>query len=104
MPEVGCCPKCGGPLLAEAGTVFCPVCAMRAAFEAEGKDPELGGPAQGSSIVGDGGQITERLANPGKAAGEATRAPRIRYFGDYELLEEIARAAWAWFIGRGRSA
>ena len=71
--------------------MFCPVCAMRAAFGAEGKEPEPGGPEQRSSIVRDGNQITKGLANPDKVAGEATRAPRIRYFGDYELLEEIAR-------------
>jgi hypothetical protein len=28
----------------------------------------------------------------------------IRYFGDYELLEEIGRAAWAWSIARDTSA
>ena len=36
-------------------------------------------------------QIGDATVGPEGSAGAPTALPRIRYFGDYELLEEIAR-------------
>jgi serine/threonine-protein kinase len=91
MPEAGRCPKCGATLLAEVDAVFCPACAMRAAFEAEGHDPERVGRAIEPSGVLTEDEDSEQPGKPEIAAAAATRAPKTRRFGDYELLEEIAR-------------
>lgn len=64
---------------------------MRAAFEAEGHDPERVDPATDASRAGTDDQNSEQPGNSGIAAGAAARAPGRRRFGDYELLEEIAR-------------
>ncbi|HXP60566.1 MAG TPA: tetratricopeptide repeat protein [Dongiaceae bacterium] len=56
------CPDCGSPIPAGAPAGFCPRCEMAGAIE---------------------------LAPPSEAAPAAVKT--LRYFGDYELLEEIAR-------------
>ncbi len=46
-----------------------------------------------------------RLADPGQTAAFDTASflpPTVRYFGDYGLLEEIARGAWGSCTGPGR--
>src|SRR5262245_56015370 len=72
MAETRCCPTCGAPLRVEAGTVSCPACAMRGALESVG----VGAEKDISSIENPKSQIPN---------------PKVRYFGDYELLDEIAR-------------
>src|SRR5262245_21813402 len=71
MPELPRCPKCGALLLIDAGEAFCPTCVLRGAFAAPADDLE---PVS---------------TDPQQSLGSP--APRLRYFGDYELLEEIAR-------------
>ena len=61
MPDPVVCESCGASLVADAPCGLCPSCLLRTAMET-GADPRL----------------TPYL-------------PRLRYFGDYELLEEIAR-------------
>src|SRR5262245_39924245 len=71
MADARCCPTCGAPLRMEAGEASCPACAMRGALEINSQGPEP--PAE--------------IANP----KSQIQNPKVRYFGDYELLEEIAR-------------
>src|SRR5947208_12127153 len=71
MAELQRCLKCGAPLLQDASESSCPACAMRGAFAADADEP-----------VGDGLGVGDE---------SKIRNPTIRYFGDYELLEEIAR-------------
>jgi hypothetical protein len=64
MTEARTCPKCGEPLAADMLTGLCPKCVARAL---------LAGPV------------------PEAVPGQSASPLHIRYFGDYELLEEIGR-------------
>ena len=61
MPEAASCEHCGKPVDVNAPSGLCPACLLRTAIE-----------------HGAGKTLAPLL-------------PRLRYFGDYELLEEIAR-------------
>jgi tRNA A-37 threonylcarbamoyl transferase component Bud32 len=67
------CPICGNPLPPDAPDGLCPVCLLKT-------DPEAKLPAKGPSE-----EPTATLTIGPEAFG------RVRYFGDYELQEEIAR-------------
>jgi tetratricopeptide (TPR) repeat protein/tRNA A-37 threonylcarbamoyl transferase component Bud32 len=91
MAEDKFCPKCGAPLRVEAGTTSCPACALRGYFEpvaalrgcGSGEPPQ----AQAAGAEPSLGLGPSPAPLPEHAAPLAT----LRYFGDYELLEEIAR-------------
>src|SRR5260221_14351802 len=70
MPAMRTCPKCGASLSGTDLDGLCPKCVAAAAF----------------SLTGDS-QESARAIESEKSA----RNPTLRYFGDYELLEEIAR-------------
>jgi len=78
MEKNNTCPACGKALPADAPKGLCPACLIKAALPS----------ASISATQAVGGPQIEapetRTINP--AAGM-----RVRYFGDYELLEEIAR-------------
>jgi len=65
MPTLRVCPRCGTQLPADVLKGLCPACVARLAF-------------------GMGGDL--------EATGSGQHSPgmRLKYFGDYELLEEIA--------------
>ncbi|HKS36029.1 MAG TPA: serine/threonine-protein kinase, partial [Verrucomicrobiae bacterium] len=67
MTEARECARCGEPLPANCPEEFCPLCAFRGALE-------IGSSEDAASV---------RVPSAGP--------PLIRYFGDYELLEEVAR-------------
>jgi eukaryotic-like serine/threonine-protein kinase len=67
MAETRQCARCGAPLPANFPEEFCPLCAFRGALE-----------------LGSSEDSAPALAHSGIL-------PSIRYFGDYELLAEIAR-------------
>ena len=71
MPDSQLCPECGASLPDDAPERSCPTCALRDALA-------LGVNTEGS------------LAPPFLETVSST-PQKIRYFGDYELLEEIAR-------------
>ncbi len=62
------CPQCGKPLAGDAPQGLCPECLFKAAL-----------PGQSA------------LDSTASTAGAPEAGARIKYFGDYELLEEIAR-------------
>jgi len=76
MAEARCCPICGAPLRVEAGTASCPACAIRGAIEPNSFDDAAGDALSPSPIENPKSEIAN---------------PKLRYFGDYELLEELAR-------------
>src|SRR5262245_58553683 len=94
MPLTHTCPKCGSALPNEGWEGLCPKRLVRVSLEpAVGEaEPEPGPqpPQPLSHPMGEGGQ------RPGEGSPIANRKsqianPPVRYFGDYELLEEIAR-------------
>ncbi len=72
MTETKTCHKCGQNLPADAPAGVCPKCLLAAGLD---------------SIEEDGIAATEGLST----AGQTAPLKSIHYFGDYELLEEIAR-------------
>src|SRR5436190_12966223 len=71
------CPQCGTALPASAQAGFCPVCELRRALEPP--------PASDASSQGEEGD------EPSDAHGARLKVlKRIGFFGDYEILEEIA--------------
>src|SRR5437773_396701 len=70
------CSQCGTPLASDAPEGFCPNCTLEGALQLGTHEPQLNPhPASGHPLPSDGRG----------AKGEGTS------FGDYELLEEIAR-------------
>ena len=65
------CPECGALIPPDAPAGFCPQCEMRGAIEL------------GQVAAENGGDVSTDLL--------PSSLGKIRYFGDYELLEEIAR-------------
>src|SRR5436189_5099866 len=76
MPELGRCPVCRTALPPSAPAGFCPVCEFRGA---------LGHPMHTDATNLPG--AAPRLEEEGPLLAELKK---IRYFGDFELLEEIA--------------
>lgn len=78
MPGERVCPKCSKPLPTDSPLGLCPECLLKAAFLTQSTVPAS----------------AEDLKN-GEAAESATINPaagmRVKYFGDYELVDEIAR-------------
>src|SRR5262249_30102658 len=72
MPTLRTWPQCGAKLSGDGQGGSCPACLLALA---------LGPPATASE------SHASRIENP----KSKIQNPRIRYFGDYELLEEIAR-------------
>src|SRR5277367_6721820 len=87
MPSTGNCPNCGSPLSSEAPEGLCPKCLLQAGL-GESQEPLA------MSSVGSGTKIPGQTKAGDEPEPESTitRLPfRVRYFGDYEILAEIAR-------------
>ena len=69
MPAVKTCPQCGAKLSGDGPAGNCPACLLKLAFDADAEAMEA--------------QIANRKSQ--------TANPRVRYFGNYELIDEIAR-------------
>ena len=76
MTAARLCPECHRPLSSDAPQGLCPECLFKAALSSESAQEP---PATG--VFGP----SPATASPSNAG------PRVKYFGDYELLEEIAR-------------
>src|SRR2546422_9715780 len=86
MPAERTCSQCGAPLPENAPGGRCPGCRVQLALQESGVGQD--------DLSPDGGEGARRA---GKGPTPITNhespitLPRQRYFGDYELLEEIAR-------------
>ena len=97
------CPTCGQSLLVHSAEVLCSTCSARSVTESElptvpptGQDAEaLNLPSTDIPCIDHSAPNTEpdrALDFPTVIPGDAASSPtRIRYFGDYELLHELAR-------------
>jgi eukaryotic-like serine/threonine-protein kinase len=112
MAEDGLCPKCGGVVPGDAPQGLCPECLMAFALGDEPaepssqdfRDPTLTfAPDLDRSTLHDEATLCPKAADPSDAptippvapTEPASTAPpslgSVRYFGDYELISEIAR-------------
>src|SRR5439155_3217633 len=81
------CLKCGAPLTGDARGGFCPRCLFAQASAGESDDPSHASRLDPSGTAAAGASGSSDHAS----ASTATGLPLPRTFGDYELLEEIAR-------------
>src|ERR1700741_2710063 len=79
------CQKCGAPLYVDSLQGYCPACAGKFAFRSS-VDDEANDSQQTETVADTLGSS----AAPHHSHGGLTDA-RLSQFGDYELLEEIAR-------------
>ncbi|HUE14183.1 MAG TPA: protein kinase [Planctomycetaceae bacterium] len=84
MPEARLCPQCGAELPVDAPQGLCPQCLMKAALATQAATPDGSAPSQS---LADNRTLPPRTTN---LSGPPPRT-KVRYFGDYEILEEIAR-------------
>jgi len=87
---MGTCPSCGATLPPDAPAGLCPVCLLKTDSAARSPtEGPSGGPAPTIRVflLAEGGSAEPAPTRTVKPAG----GPRVRYFGDYELQEEIAR-------------
>ena len=90
MTEPQKCPQCGSELPPEAPQGLCPQCLLKVGLSSEPGGALEYGSERGSNT---GDPDSETLPPEDAGAGSEHHPPgtKIRYFGDYELLEEIAR-------------
>src|SRR4030095_2314641 len=82
------CPKCGAALPDEGWEGLCPKCLVRVSLE--GPAGEATGPCASPFPGSEDGSPSEPKPPIGNPKSQIAN-PKVRYFGDYELLEEIAR-------------
>ncbi len=89
MEEAKRCPQCGAEFPPETPQGLCPQCLMKAGLSSESGGATEYRSERGSSAVDP---VSETLP-PGDTGArfELPTGTNIRYFGDYEILEEIAR-------------
>jgi WD40 repeat protein len=80
------CPQCRSELSADSPEGLCPSCLLRTAL---GSASQEGGPTKLSTDSGESTLVRDE-PSPSEALETPTPLPRIRYFGDYELIDEIA--------------
>src|SRR2546421_12589939 len=99
MIETRHCRKCRTALPVNAPEVFCHVCEFRGALDQPNGSPPHNEPVKPNRLLTPAlssiDEEREFLPQGGEAAGnaksiEVADLKKIRYFGDYELLEEIA--------------
>ncbi len=93
MAENRRCPQCEAELPPDAPDGVCPRCMLGLALESQSASLESTSPL-GSGDVSPRGPLGRRVEPPTLAPGEGPAGSplgTVRYFGDYELLEEIAR-------------
>jgi WD40 repeat protein len=83
--ETRTCPECRSELSADSPEGLCAKCLLKAALGPENQEDDATKPSTGSSELTLG-----RNEGPSEALKTATPLPRIRYFGDYELIDEIS--------------
>src|SRR5438128_6554966 len=81
------CLKCGAPLTGDARGGFCPKCLFAQASAGDAYDLPHAGQIDPSSTAA----VTASGSGDHVSTSTATGLPLPRTFGDYELLEEIAR-------------
>src|SRR6266498_2798852 len=92
MPAERTCSQCGAPLPEDAPGGRCPKCLVQLALEESGVgQDDLSLAPSLSSDGGEGARRAGKGPNPITNHESPSTLPRQRYFGDYELLEEIAR-------------
>lgn len=79
------CPKCAAPLPADAPQGHCPQCLLALALEAK---PGAATQAALEQATLDSGSSASKASS---SSLQFTPGEKVRYFGDYELLDEIAR-------------
>jgi eukaryotic-like serine/threonine-protein kinase len=99
------CPKCGGVLPGDAPQGLCPACLMSFGLGKEPAEPLSASPSDPTrtfsanldrSTLHDDATLPPKIPDPHDSPTEpaSTASPSIgavRYFGDYELISEIAR-------------
>src|SRR5213593_3435128 len=104
MPEAPKCPHCGSPLPNEGWEGLCPNCVVRVSLETpasvdsgSGICPSPSPPAPVAETTREGsgvrptGEAERSSDSPTSASNPQPASGPIRHFGDYQLLEEIAR-------------
>lgn len=92
MNEPQSCEECGAPLSPNAPLGLCPKCLLRHGLE--GSLAETPTTPDAPSMAGAETKIAKRQSSIGDAPTLGTphsHLGKVRYFGDYELIEEIAR-------------
>jgi hypothetical protein len=111
MPAPNLCPNCGTELPADVAPEMCPKCLTGAALEGDSEanfgpgqaapweneiDETIDSDVNLETPLGDAtldSEIcdAELVEEPDRGSSRPRRGTRIKYFGDYEIIEEIAR-------------
>lgn len=84
------CPVCGTALTRDAPEGFCPRCSFGGALESRVQSVE-GGVQNDEAEVPPAMTPPEATSQAGSVSATPSLGTKLRYFGDYELLEEIGR-------------
>jgi len=82
MAPTNACPKCGAELAADAPAGICPKCLLQAGLDGSLSEAESAAEDQTLPTNAQGSAASDSVSLSGT---------KVRYFGDYELLDEIAR-------------